>query len=521
MYISQDQDVIIKRINRYLDLQNLPFRLNTAGMCNGLAVVRAKYRLEGRKEYFDSMLKYIAGELRPSEKDDEVDTFVFDLLKGFFPEQFDNSLSQDNSYENFNIKGIKLKSDFSFGIVTTDVNWVEILKKIQLQEDEEMLMGSVDHRVSISKEGHEYVLYDPNYLFGVKRFKNEETLIRELGNNSFDHPGKQFAMNVTVIRRPGAAIRNQSFPKNDLLYKDYLTEENVNNDLTVHGKTINTLGLALENNHEEDVEALLSLGATDKDNTLLGIALTRNHYRVIGSLMKRMPRELEQGVTIKLILIAIEAGKKEACDTLLTDNRFKEKYQELIAKTPHVLLGSAAAGGNQHLLKMIIDDCCEKKCNIANVLHNAHVKNDLVSKVITSGDYDSLKYLLSLLKKHEIDLTIEEKLAYLNETVAANQPLNVELLLKTWNDISLENMKMSSTLVRKTDLNILLALKDRGLLFSDTSKAIIEHKKLTKPTGLKLLIGIFIESFMNYIRELSALKINTDDNREHSNKFGM
>ncbi|WP_019217070.1 hypothetical protein [Legionella tunisiensis] len=46
--LSQNQ--VIENLNQYLQWHNLPLEMNPDGVCNGLAIVYAKYILEGKKK---------------------------------------------------------------------------------------------------------------------------------------------------------------------------------------------------------------------------------------------------------------------------------------------------------------------------------------------------------------------------------------------------------------------------------------------------------------------------------------
>lgn len=61
------QEQVIYNFNKYLEWNNLPARLGTYGICQGLCMVHDQYFLEGRQEEFWKMLDYVAGKPFDSE----------------------------------------------------------------------------------------------------------------------------------------------------------------------------------------------------------------------------------------------------------------------------------------------------------------------------------------------------------------------------------------------------------------------------------------------------------------------
>lgn len=517
MFNTQDQGTIIQTLNRYLSLQNIPFRLNETGMCNGLVVVRAKYRLEGRGDDFNRLLKYISGDFSIKHNDVEVNAFVFELMKGFFPEQFDNRLNQDNAIESFDIAGNYLKSVFNFGLIGSDDNWSEIFKTIDLKENEEMLLGSVNHRVSVSKKDGKYVVYDPNYLFGDKYFDTTASLIKELHNNCFGYDkNAELAMSISIISYP--VNQSRTFPNASELYNKYVNKDIINNKFKAHGKITTLLTLATENNDGLAVETLLNMGAKDTAYNALGISLSQNYHNVIAPLMKKNSLTAEE---IQCFLyVALGSGKEEALNEFIKNDAVEKKYISLLkSNDAYTLLGSAVEGGNKNLINKIIVDCEKHGINIVTIVTNAYKKNQIISKAIGNGDYDGFKRTLELLINSKIIPNKDSLAVYLSEAIMANKPQIVELLLKNFGDIEVNALKISTSLIHKTDLNILLALEKHGYNFTSTDKNIISLKIQTKPIGIMLKIGIILEEFMRFFNKNKAIEIDINENDAPSMKM--
>lgn len=187
--MSQDlhQGVVIDNINHYLKANNLPIKMNEKGICNGLAMIHAKYVLEGKEQRFMDILAYIAKGIPLSSNsedknkitEDDLNFFIMEALLAFSPKAFNQKLRQSNAMEMLQINGKNLKSSFDFAMVSSDQNWEHVIADLQLKEGEVLQVSSINHAISLHKVDNKYRVYDPNYPSGYKEFANEKKLIRE------------------------------------------------------------------------------------------------------------------------------------------------------------------------------------------------------------------------------------------------------------------------------------------------------------------------------------------------------
>ena len=167
MKINYSHAEIIPRLNDYLRWNNYPLQLNKGGICNGLASVHAKYKLQGKENEFFKLIEIIVSADKETYKQYDPQTinqFVLDILLSFEP--FNKQLTQHNSMEELSINQKPLKSSFNFSITTSEKNWGEIIKQIDIKDNEVVKVVSTKHAVTLSKENGRYKIYDPNYKDG-------------------------------------------------------------------------------------------------------------------------------------------------------------------------------------------------------------------------------------------------------------------------------------------------------------------------------------------------------------------
>ena len=511
MSIDVEQGKVIERLNKYLKWNNLPLKMNKAGMCNGLAMVYAKYALEKKQKEFMELLHYVAGKKINQEMEDRVNFFITEILVSYMPEMFDLKLNQSNSMQTLKVNDKPLKSAFDFALTTSDKNWEEIIKTIGLQENEVMRVSSINHTVCVGRNKGKYVIYNPNYSSGCKEFHNERELISELHTNVFHYTkgplgllsSGPLGMEINVIPHPDNPPR--SFPKVSDIYDAYLNRDNVNDVAITDGKEFNTLQEAASIADSAAIKKLLSLGAIDKELEATADAIIANNIQAIDTLLLNIKPENEKFVPA-LFVAALRFGRKEALEQLIN-------FKNPIPLNPVTAVYWAAHGGNPELLKRVLD-LYDAPLNVTVT------KGDAISSAIEGGSVECVEILMGYLNTKKQYLTDDKKLHYLLESIKNNQPYITAALIQNTPEPLFKAILMSTAAVERTDLSILHQLREKGVVFSDTANAVIAQKE-HRPVGIMMSIGIMLTKFSDFCKEMfntnSGLSYNRASFFEKSN----
>lgn len=503
MISEVQQRLLIDNLNKYLEWHNLPVRMNKSGICNGLASVYAKYALENKEKKFLELLQYVAGKDPSSEIEIELNHFVAEILVSFIPQLFNQKLNVLLSTEALAINNRILKSAFNFAITTSDTNWAEIIRTIDLKNTEVMRVVGAKHAVSVSKKGGKFIIYDPNYSSGIKEFANEDELIQELHKNVFHFEKGNLAMAISVIPHPDNIPR--AFPKIiTKLYDKYLAKEDVTaKPVTSHGidASENTLFYAAIFNDGEVIKHLLATGAEDKDYRAAMIAAESNNISALEVLIVN----IKDSKTIKnLLTTALQCGEEEVLEVLLKNTHCQQLFNKELLSQGAIHL--AAESGNPQLLKKIINTYKKSLDGISDIdakISAKIIEEQAIIKAIDSGSVQCVKVLIKQLKGKD-QLNDAQKLLYLDEAIRKNQPHMVSYFVQSLS--SKESLKHFSTdhfslqTIEQTDLSILCQLKKEGVPFSKADNLIIA-KKEHKSTGLFLSMGIEICKWTEFVKD--------------------
>lgn len=511
------QDIVIEKLNRYFTLQNLPLKCNEDGICNGLAYVYAQYVLIGEEEKFHRILKAIAGgNVDQSLQPGEFELFITHVLLSFLPEKYNKELSQAMSIKAFG----RSETVFELGMVLNDNQWQSVIKDIDLKDDEVMLVNSINHTIAVSRKKGKYIVYDPNYLLGFHPVRSEQTLIRELHKNVFAYEGKELGLRINIVKTKS---NEASLTKRNALsfYQQYVSKENINHIATTGETTTKTLLLAIECNDEDSVLYLLSLGAKIDDRAIAK-AIVGNHAKVLQQLIQ--DKSIKDETVNNSIIAAIEEGRLEAFNALMTHDRFKNQFETLFLNTNKpMLIKLAAKGGNLQLLQLIIEKCKENKRDYHDIksamTRNDHCQQALIG-AINGGSVDCIKYLIHTLKSHQIEISDADKMNAFMHALKSNQLYVCSTLLSELPPENLMHIQMSLSMVEKTNVCILNELKENGVVFSEKAEAIIA-KKEQRAIGILLLMGIELEKFFEYLTKKQDITVsdNTRKFKETLNKL--
>ena len=512
----------IDNLNQYLQWHNLPVRMGRRGVCNGLASVHAQHVVQGKEDDFFNMLDKVASLNKDTLLDSEVNHFVTNIVLAHSPQLFDKESNQLRGVKSLSVEGRHLNPDFDFGMVTNEKNWSEIIKTLDLQDNEAMIVRDPGHAVSVSKKEGKYTLYDPNYDSGFKTFANEKALVKELQKNVFNYgyispasSSEPLGMCLQVIRDPNAS-RNRDFPERSALYKKYLTKNNINQSAPdERGKNTNAMSYAIDSNDNNAVNQLFEQGFKSEDPFfLVNQAISRNKLAVLSNLLGRVP-ENKQREMKGLFKIALGFGRKEAFDMLKEHDATKPYFQELFTEDDSkYLIPMTAYGGSADLLEDVINHY--KQMGVSDEVINEKINapsgtlmgksTDSIVGAINGGNVECAKLLVEQLDKTNA-LTQEKALDYLTAATIFNKPHLVNFFADTieshfpdTKDKLFASIKMTTTAVEQTDLSILRCLKDAGVSFSKESEGVIA-KKEARPVGYLLSMGIMLHQFKDFVRE--------------------
>ena len=435
--VSQRQ--VIHNLNKYLEWNNLPARLATKGVCQGLCVVHDQYFLEGRQEEFSQMLDYVAGKAFDSEMETNVNDFVFKIVVSQSHEKFDKSMRQRDATHVLNHNATSV---FHLVLTTESNNWVKIIEELDLSDDEILELWNADHAMRVTKKGSHYMLYDPNQ--GHTQFDNAEALIQFMHKKTAQYETDLLALDMHILCRKSNDHEHKQRRRPIDFYDQYLIPQNVDRmavqlgDMYPKGRrALDTLALTVRSDDAELVAKLIDIGAKDISNALR-VAVTVNASKSLNVLLNSdkvdIPFLIDDQVTSwYLCFESLKNGSEESYDVLLNHPKYSQEikcFTETLFATQ--TLQAAAQGGNPKLLTRIINTLSMEPGQLAaKILEKDLHGVDAIQSAIKSGSSENLRLLFQALKSAQCDLSEERKLAYLTTMVQSTEPnlLLVDYLL--------------------------------------------------------------------------------------------
>ncbi|MCE3044243.1 YopT-type cysteine protease domain-containing protein [Legionella sp. 16cNR16C] len=538
MSTDVNQGRIINVLNKYLKANNFPFEMNRTGICNGLAIVHAKYVLEGRSKEFENILKYISEGKRDNNiTDEDINNFAFQTLLAFAPHEFDNKLHQVTAMQALKIKGIPLSSSFSFCMAASKSNWIQALQDIALKDDEVMIVASINHAISIHKTNGNYIVYDPNYSSGFKKFADETALIKELDSNVFHYSKGNLGLEIQILRHPEKQNEERVFPHVESLYQKYLPDPNLVAECD--DQLFKTLPAAAAHNDKSVIEYLKQRGANGYAEAAMA-AVKSNNTSALEALLAHIDKDNQR---LLIWDYAFSLGRKDIIGILKADTKFKTFYEEYMPSG--VFISAMASGKNATLLAELIEDYravslenaqknfvkAKEKLeaqfpqeelvrfiqsmpdNVASELsqlilgqskYSSSKNPSPMSHAISSGDVQSVKLLMEQLHSSGTELTDEQKIGYLLEAIRANRSSVTSYLISEKPGIARELMKtvnLSLSAVEHTNILLLRDLQRHGVEFSPAAQMIIDRKEQKELTVVESL-GIAILKFADFLKDV-------------------
>lgn len=521
-----DQGLIIENLNAYYKWHNLPLYMNETGICNGLAMVHAKYVLQEEEQKFKFLLRCIANNDFQGHEE-EINHFAIEVLISFSPHTYDSKMNQHTGMNMLKVNNQFLTSSYNFSLATSDDNWAEIIKLISLQDREVARVTSCNHAVSIYKKAGKYHVYDPNYTDGFKTFANEKQLIRELHKNVFSYKSGDIGLQIQVIKHPEDKARE--LPSYKELYQKYWPK-NINKPAFAHGDQFKTLVQAAQLQTEDEIRYLVEQGAKDIKEAALE-AVTYNNLSAIKPLISAMNDKADIS---DLLHKALQLGRKEVFVQLMTEEKFTALFNEKASNFRW--LAHAAIGSNPELLTLVLNKIKESILEQAKVdkdlnkpenqkaiafldkeiaqfiIHKSPKGVDALDQAVANGSKECVYILLKQLNAGGIQLDESDRLLYLLNAIRYNKRYAALCLMDEKPNGSIEEstqisakllqtISMSIGAVAQTELALLKDLEQRGMIFSPVARAIIaqkEHKRI----GVFMFLGIQWFKFTDFCKEI-------------------
>ena len=523
--IAQDLDEpinqlrIIQRLNGYLEWHHFPIRMGHKGICRGLSTVYAKYVLEGKSNEFKHLLYMIAGDIQPdSEHNNALNHFAVEVALSQSPQHYEKEIRQRNSAQCLEIHGEKLKSSFDFGMDANNENWPDLLTTLNLNHDEALLVSGFNHSVCVTRKNWQYILYDPNYSDGFRSFPDENSLIQELRDRLEDKkaPHTPWAMQINLLRHP-VKVREQIFPRLPTtleLYKKYVIDGRMHSaeDLNRHLQFAATYG------DEELIQTLIQAGATDFYHPALRAILDGNVQSLAGLLPKI--KEQHSSHIPEFFENALLLGSKKTLHLLSIV--CKEEYEALFDKRKlRNCIYQAALGGNHDILKKLL---AKAKIRLApgpaaidtdkhNIIINYddHLMKsifsekrsymDVMKPAIKVGSAKCIQALIEFGQSSSYALTEEEILELLLIAIRKNQFPAVKYLVTQVSPSAIQHLNMTMQAIDRTELSILLHLKNHGMVFSNAALGVIQQKN-HQVVSFYVSLDILLRKFTDYLLQL-------------------
>jgi|GEM_PF-2315888 len=551
-----NQAKIIRKLDAYVQEHPSSLNINATGICNALSHLYAKYCLEGRKDEFFDLLKYISE--NPVEAfSTEVSQFVVEIFVSHAPQSFNQELNQNTAHQALFIEGEPLHCALSVAMIRDGVNWKAIFKDIELQDNEAIVVIGKRHTVCVSKEEDGYLLYDPNNLTKPQHIKIEAELISALREcASFDAHGP-LALTLSVLQHPQ---KKRSLPFNArVLYGQFLTQDNINMKTKIlHNVDFSILDMMLQSSEITlaDIEWAISLGAESAIDQYLffGMMIGGNVsddiiLYFIKSELKKLQREPdvyhedepenEEVRALQKPLAEGDAEKKELLETKdILDRELKLRFslQRCVSKVieygPEALfdkfktegyldviygeewpyeqlLDYAARSGNASMLSKIFGLYIDSYSS--STLEDIMDKNDLIVAAIKGGSAECLAYVLQkLLDKKYADFTEKKLLNYLSKAVVSNNHRIVDKIIKIIPEEQLKSVHIPLKVMEQITLPVLLLLKERGVPFSDNAEYILSQKAKQPSSTLSWLL-VILEKIKDYLLSRQDIQYKTAD----------
>ncbi|KTD48175.1 ankyrin repeat-containing protein, partial [Legionella quinlivanii] len=468
------QTKIIDSVNELLKKKGFELKLNTGGVCGGLASIYVKYFLEGKETEFFEMERKLANPPKNYNMGDDpdFDNFIKDVEIAFNSQIYHKGTYQGDLNAILKFDGKPVNNEYNIGLVDTRAKWGEILGSIK-NEGRACYVASNNHAIAISFSNNRYVVYDPNY---------DEDDNKKINNTkSFDTAAKA----IEEIEKCFGDVN----PSN--LYRDYL------------GISVRVFA------HPNEKRAAVYPSKTD---------LHRTHFSTPPSLTRSITHP--DGYGYDSMTCAIRANDTETIQHLFQHmplnaahvvsaehhTRYKlafDIFKRLSVNEAERVLRFMSEHGSADLFEQMLDNYFTTKSNDPNAFKQKFVHNSNPAVKVTSllefavkgKDKKNIEVLAQFLKAHSIDsssLDINPIIEALKKNIEKDKSGILENLFLHFPDLINEKMiadllKVAAENNSSKSLKILLQQVSR--LNSASKDSIFDEKIISKitPDNLKLL----------------------------------
>lgn len=530
--IQRDQRIIVRNLNKYLESQDLSFRLETSGVCRGLALVRCKYILEGREDEYYAMLDRISN-LKNMSADIEITHFANDILVAFAPNLFDSSKEQKDAVSNFKIAGKPLKTSLKVNMITSDIGWTSTFDAINLQKDEVMLLGSPTHAWSVSRLPDEqgYRLADPNDPQGYVDYQDSTALVGAIHTiaSTYGWQG-DLGLDLEIVRHPKASPRSPPLPSAKQIYNAFMDLQSQFAD-KAGLQEWDQLKYLCRSDNTDGIEVLFQTSnpkPTDKELIKgLALAVSYNSSKTIKFFLDNPSPYLQQVMQTQqtsesFFNAAIKDGKYGSFQALAQHALTHPYYLSMLTqKNATALIHNAATGGSLEILQKLISDFTQNATpplplsELAKTIKSKIKGEDAIEAAIGkkgecgTSNTQCISQLLDILQKTNKmpdDLTLQH---YLLKAIETNQPHLVKLFCDTiktlpskHQELLFKSISLTPTTARKTDYSVLKELEKASIDLSGVRGVMKE--KAGNATGVLDSIGDKLCKFNNWLGGVTA-----------------
>ncbi|WP_244940998.1 hypothetical protein [Legionella sainthelensi] len=516
--VNTEQYLVIRNLNNYLKYHNLPLKVNEDGICHALSTLYIQYTLEGKEKEFEKLLSFVAQKI-PAESNEFPDAELFILVEKIIALQEGkstrNKYSQSNSHEQLQVKGQNLESVFQIGLQTNIDNWAEIVRDINLRDNEVMRVSSLQHTIAIARDkAGNYKVYDPNNSNINQKFQNEQEMVQWLSKEAFNFSlvssgSDKLDMNISVISHQPSPI-DRNFPdKNDLLGK-YLTPEQKRLDAKLGGG----LHFAMKFDDAKAAEYILNDSETNlinlDDNEIRRIALcavVRDSANALGKLLENLKNEKIDALDA-VFYYALSSGSARCIEKFLENPHMSELYADCIEMQYEETLKNVCKGLNEQLIGKVMKDVLDKQ---GQDVFNPALVSELIEISIEKQNAHAISLLAKRITNFDQIISSNNRLGFLKAAIENNDPVMVRSLitnLKISPD-ELNCLNMGLSVVNKYNVEIFITLKESGYQFTPEADELIVSKK-ARSIGILQNLGIALIRFSEFLTNQNKIQVDND-----------
>ncbi|KTD78484.1 hypothetical protein [Legionella waltersii] len=537
--IHRDQCRLIRVLNKYLESQDLPVRMDIEGVCQGLSALRCKYVLAGREnEYYEMLDKLTSSKKLSSSSFMEVNHFIVEVLVAYMPDLFDVRKEQKDSLSNLSIDYKQLSASLELCMITTDKDWELIFDEINLQKDEAMLLTVLGHAVSVSRppNAEGYRLADPNEPKGYVDYPDAESLIAALHKIAeYCNLKGDLGLTIELVRHPNAEPRTSSLPSIEDIYDRYSSKSAQFTRIDSNKKEVDCgqLEFACRRDNIEVVKCVIDKLKPMPKEIVLGLitALKSNNSQVADYLLS-IPlakhfklKDIAPEDSINMYFdITFDTGHYKCFEMLLTHNKFQDYYlNQLLTKENALnIIHKVANSANPELLQTLLNDLTVKATppltndEIAEVILTKQDNTDAIEKAIGKkgrcglSNTECVEALVKKVFSSTNQPSDEQLLNYTLLAMKSNQPHLVNLFIDTIKERLpqdrqehlFKSIYLSTGTAKRTDYSVLKALDQAGCNLSIGVKAIMKEKEGKAP-GILLSIGTHLSNFSDWLEGIN------------------